>query len=83
MGRSTRVVNMSVDESLYRDVDRIATEKGTSRSQVLREALKQYVAAETRWSQLLRWGEESAAGSGVTSEADVERIVHEYRTERL
>lgn len=82
MGRSTRVVNMSVDESLYEDVDRIAAEKGTSRSQVLREALKQYVAAETRWNQLLKWGEESVGDSGVKSEADVERIVHEYRAER-
>ena len=36
MGRSTRVVNMSVDESLYEGVDRLAREKGTSRSQVLR-----------------------------------------------
>ena len=82
MGRSTRVVNMSVDESLYEGVDRLAREKGTSRSQVLREALKQYVAAETRWGEILRWGEESAARSGVMSEADIERIIHEHREER-
>ena len=82
MGRATRVVNMSVDEDLYEDVDRIAREKGTSRSQVLREALKQYVAASTRWSQLLNWGEESAERSGLGSEGDVERVVHEYRAER-
>ena len=82
MGRATRVVNMSVDENLYEDVDRIAREKGTSRSQVLREALKQYVAASTRWSQLLNWGEESAERSGIRSEADVEGVVHEYRAER-
>jgi len=82
MGRRTRVVNMSVDEGLYEGVDRLAREKGTSRSQVLREALQQYVAAETRWSELLRWGEDSAARSGVLNEADVERIIHEYREER-
>jgi metal-responsive CopG/Arc/MetJ family transcriptional regulator len=82
MGRSTRVVNMSVDESLYEGVDRLAREKGTSRSQVLREALRQYVAAETRWSELLRWGEESAVRMGGLDESDVERIIHEYREER-
>lgn len=81
MGRTTRVVNMSVDESLYEGVDRLARERGTSRSQVLREALKQYVATETRWSELLRWGEASAVRAGVLSEADVERIIHEYRDE--
>jgi len=82
MGRSTRVVNMSVDESLYEDVDRLARDKGTSRSQVLREALKQYVAAETRWQQLLAWGRESGRLLGVETEADAERIVHDYRAEK-
>jgi metal-responsive CopG/Arc/MetJ family transcriptional regulator len=82
MGRSTRVVNMSVDESLYEGVDRLARERGTSRSQVLREALKQYVAAETRWGEMFRWGEDSAGRVGALSEADVERIIHEYREER-
>jgi len=73
---------MSVDETLYEDVDRIAREKGTSRSQVLREALRQYVAAETRWNRLLSWGQESAERLGVRSESDVERVVHDYRAER-
>jgi metal-responsive CopG/Arc/MetJ family transcriptional regulator len=82
MGRSTRVVNMSVDDNLYEDVDRLARERGTSRSQVLREALKQYVATEVRWSQLLKWGEETRQRLGVESDADVERIVHQYREER-
>lgn len=73
---------MSVDDDLYEGVHRLARERGTSRSQVLREALKQYVAAETRWNELLHLAEESAASTGVQSEADVERIVHEYREER-
>ena len=81
MGRSTRIVNMSLDERLYEDVDRLAHERGSSRSQILREALKQYVASETRWSQIRRWGAESAKRAEVRSEADVERIVHEYRHE--
>lgn len=82
MGRTTRVVNMSVDEGLYEDVERIARDKGTSRSQILREALQQYVASSARWSQLLAWGEDSAERLGVGSDADVERIVHEHRAER-
>ena len=79
MGRSTRVVNMSVDENLYEDVDRLARERNTSRSQVFREALQQYVAAETRWNQIVKWGEQSGDRAGAHSEGDVERIVHEYR----
>jgi metal-responsive CopG/Arc/MetJ family transcriptional regulator len=82
MTRSTRIVNMSVDEGLYAQVDRFAAERGTSRSQVLREALARYVASETRWEELLRWGEDSAARAGIRSDADVERTIHEYRDER-
>ena len=81
MARSTRIVNMSVDVGLYEIVGRFAREKGTSRSAVLREALKQYVAAETRWGELFQWGEDSAGRAGVRTDADVERIVHEYREE--
>jgi len=73
---------MSVDENLYADVERIAREKGTSRSQIVREALVHYVNATNRWGALVRWGEESAERLGIRSEADVERLVHEYRTER-
>ena len=82
MPRKTKIVNMSVDESLYEDVDRIARAKGTSRSYVLKEALRQYVASEARWANILAWGADSAAGVGVTTEADVEAAVHEYREER-
>ena len=77
--RNTRIINMSLEESLYKDVDRLARESGVSRSQVLREALQHYVAAETRWKEVLAVGEESARRSGVTSDSDVERLVHEYR----
>ena len=82
MPRKTKIVNMSVDESLYEDVDRLAREKGTSRSFVLKEALRQYVASETRWSRILVWGEGTAARVGVTTDSDVEATVHEYREER-
>lgn len=81
MPRKTKIVNMSVDETMYEDVERLAREKGTSRSYVLKEALRQYVAAETRWSKILAWGEESADRVGITSETDVEATVHEYREE--
>ena len=79
MSRQTRIINMSLEENLYSEVDRLAREHGTSRSQVLREALKQYVIAETRWREVLSVGEASAARSGVSSEAHVERLVDEYR----
>jgi len=82
MPRKTKIVNMSVDESLYEDVDRLAREKGTSRSYVLKEALRQYVASETRWAKVLAWGEESGAAVGAKTGADVEAAVHEYRDER-
>ena len=79
MSRKTRIINMSLEEALYGEVDRLAREQGTSRSQVLREALKQYVTAEARWREVLSIAEASAERAGVSSEADIERLVHDYR----
>lgn len=56
--------------------------KKTSRSEVLRETLKQYVASERRWQRIREWGEKTAKRLGIKNEDDVERLIHEYRKEK-
>ena len=52
MGRTTKIVNFSLQPEVYRQVDELAKQKKTSRSEVLRQALKQYVASERRWQRI-------------------------------
>ena len=73
---------MSLPAETYRGVDELARQKGVSRSEILREALKQYVASEKLWQQIYRWGKESAKKLGIKDEREVDRLIHEFRKEQ-
>jgi CopG family transcriptional regulator/antitoxin EndoAI len=81
MTRTTKIVNFSLPPEIYKEVEELAKQRETSRSQVLREALKQYVASERRWQQLRKWGQETKGRLGIKDEDDVERIIYDYREE--
>ncbi|MBU4314528.1 MAG: ribbon-helix-helix protein, CopG family [Actinobacteria bacterium] len=82
MARTTKIVNFSLPPDIYEDVNELAKQTQTSRSQILREALKQYVVSERRWQQIRKWGEETARKLKIKNEDDVERIIHEHREEK-
>ena len=83
MARKTKIVNMSLPPEIYKMVDKLAKQKGISRSELLRQALKQYSVSERIWQQIYQWGEESAKEFGIKDERDVDRIIHEFRKERF
>lgn len=78
MARQTKIVNMSLPPELYTQVDEMAKQRGVSRSQLLKEALRIYIAEERRWQQIRKWGEETAKRLGIKDEKDIERIRDEY-----
>ena len=53
-----------------------------SKSEILREALKRYVASEKRWQQIRKRGAETAKSMSIKDEDDVDRVIHELRQER-
>jgi metal-responsive CopG/Arc/MetJ family transcriptional regulator len=81
MSRQRRIANMSLSPEIYAEVNNMAQQKGISRSELLRQALKQYVASEKRWQQIREWGTETTQQLGIKNERDIERIVDEYREE--
>jgi len=82
MARKTKIINLSLPQETYVQVEELADRMEVSRSEVLREALKQYVASERRWQQIRKWGEETAKRMGIEDEDDVDRIIHEFRQEK-
>jgi len=80
--RNTKIVNMSLELGIYAEVDQLARQRGSSRSEILRNALKQYIASEKRWQQIRKWGEESARELGISDEKDVDRLIHEHHREQ-
>lgn len=73
-----KVVNISMPEELFKEAERLTREENRTRSELYREAIRQYI--ETRnWQKLQRETAERARKLGITSEEDVERIIGEVR----
>jgi CopG family transcriptional regulator/antitoxin EndoAI len=80
MPRKSEVMSISVPPELARDVAALATAERRSRSELVREALRQYVLM-SRWHRLRRTASLQAVRLGL-GPGDVERLVDEARGAR-
>lgn len=76
-----RTFTISLPPKLAREVDKQAMAEGRTRSELFREAVRQYLVRTERWEQIFAYGESVAAEQGLT-EADVDRVVAGARRER-
>ncbi|MDO8736927.1 MAG: ribbon-helix-helix domain-containing protein [Thermoleophilia bacterium] len=76
MPRESKIITISLPPDLAEEIDRLATAENRSRSEVVREAFRDYVTYG-RWRRIRRWGDETAREFGIRTEADVDRILHE------
>ena len=79
--RPSRTVTISLPPELARRVDRVARAEGRSRSELFREALRQYLERRDRWERILGAGEQAATRLGL-DEATVAAAVTERRRAR-
>jgi metal-responsive CopG/Arc/MetJ family transcriptional regulator len=60
-GRTKRkILNISLPPELYDKVEELAKEQAKTKGEFAREVIRQYIATDTRWKQLRRWGTKSA-----------------------
>ena len=76
--RPSRTVTISLPPELARRAERAARTEGRTRSELFREALRQYLDRRDRWERIFAAGEQAAAGLGVR-EQDVSAAVEERR----
>jgi Arc/MetJ-type ribon-helix-helix transcriptional regulator len=79
--RTTKPITVSLPADLLRETQRVAREDARTRSDLIRDALQQYLASR-RWRRLRQWGAEAAERLGLKSEADLQRLLDEVRAER-
>jgi metal-responsive CopG/Arc/MetJ family transcriptional regulator len=72
--RTTKPITISLPEDLLREAQRAAKEEARTRSELVRDALQQYLASR-RWRRLRQWGAETARRLGLKSEADLQRLL--------
>ena len=77
MPRVSQTLSLSLPPKLSREADLIAKRENRTRSELFREALRQYIVKK-RWEQVREWGADTAARSGI-KEADIPAIIKSIR----
>lgn len=75
----TQTLNIALPRDLVKRVDYMAKREYRNRSELIREALRVYLADKTEWEQIFKAGKEAMKKMGIKSEEEVNRIVYEYR----
>ena len=74
-------INITMPEELLKQIDEAAREEQRSRSEFFRDAARRSLVTHT-WEYFQRILSERARELGIRTEADVERLIDEYRAER-
>jgi metal-responsive CopG/Arc/MetJ family transcriptional regulator len=72
--RTTKPITVSLPADLVRETQRVAREESRTRSDLIRDALQQYLTSR-RWRRLRQWGAETADRLGLKTEADLQRLL--------
>ena len=80
MPRRSSVLSISLPPELSSDLDLVASQERRSRSELVREAVRQYIFL-SRWKTLRQKASLKAVERGLKEE-DVERLIDEERSAR-
>lgn len=75
----SQTLNIALPTVLVKQVDLVAKDEFRNRSELIREALRVYLKNKLAWQRIFAAGKKYAQKAGIKSEADVDRIVYEYR----
>lgn len=77
----TQIVNISIPAQLLKLADEVAKNEARSRSELFREAIRNYVVRQKKWQEIFSFGQKQAKKLKI-KETDVEKIFSDYRTGR-
>jgi metal-responsive CopG/Arc/MetJ family transcriptional regulator len=75
--RNTEVVSVSLSRATAQKLERLVKMRDQSKSSFIASLIDQF-GEEDRWQRLYKLGEKTAKKFKITSEEDVDRILHEY-----
>jgi CopG family transcriptional regulator/antitoxin EndoAI len=74
-------VNISFNEELLKKIDQTAKEESRSRSELIREAAREYIERKLKWQRVFDLGRIKAETQGIT-ETDIKEEIAAYRKEK-
>ena len=81
MGRTTKTLTVSLPPQIYEEIEKLARLERKTKSELFRDMVKVYEEHldEERWKKLRRLGRATAGKYRLSSERDIEKLVHEAR----
>lgn len=81
MGRTTKTLTVSLPPRIYEEIEKLAKMERKTKSELFRDMVNVYEdhLDDERWERLKRLGRATAKKFRVTSEEDIEKLVHEAR----
>jgi CopG family transcriptional regulator/antitoxin EndoAI len=81
MSRITKTVTISLPPQIYKEIEEMAKLEQKTKSELFRDMIRVYedLLHEQRWRRLRKMGREISKKFDITSEEDVEKIVHDFR----
>jgi len=79
--RTTKPITISLPLELLQQTQRLAREESRTRTDLIRDALRQYLATR-RWQRLRQWGAETAERLALKTEAELRRLLDTARAAR-
>ena len=75
----TQTFNIALPKDLVKRVDGRAKKDYKNRSELIREALRAYLAKFDNWEQIFKAGRQAMKKQGIKNEQEINDIVYEYR----
>ena len=79
--RIAKTISITLPPDLLVKAQKTAEREDRTISELFREALRRYMAADPEWEAMLRRTRAAGKALGVATEADVERMSDEFRQE--
>jgi CopG family transcriptional regulator/antitoxin EndoAI len=81
MGRTTKTLTVSLPPQIYEEIERLARLERKTKSELFRDMVKLYEdhLDEERWKRLRRLGRATARKYRLSSDRDIEKLIHESR----
>ena len=79
--RTTKPITVSLPHDLLQETQRVAREEARTRTDLIRDALRQYLVSR-RWQRLRQWGAETADRLGLKTEGDLQRLLEAAHARR-
>lgn len=73
------MVTFTVPNPLLSSFDKVMRKQSKTRSEYLRETMRQAIQADKEWEQVFAYGRKQAQKLGIKSEEDVQRLIDEVR----